>query len=118
MKAQSNTKPPQYIKSRGRMQVPYNITEEIVEDGNEKRTIFNYDYVIVDKLTKANIIKAIMAEEIGIENEIALINNKFRGNAEDVAEYAKYQQRRADVKIIAIDVIMDTKEDDITSNST
>ena len=59
MKGQSNTKPNNQIKSRGKTQVNYNITSKEVTDEHGTRIIWNYDIVEVDGIvTKLKVFEA------------------------------------------------------------
>ena len=65
MKAQSDTKPPAQIKSRGKTQVNYNAHEIEITDDQGTRTAWECDYVEVEgKVTKAKFLAALDAEEV------------------------------------------------------
>jgi hypothetical protein len=65
-KAQSDTHPPDQIKSRGKTQVNYNVHEIEVEDPEGgTRTAYEYDYVeVAGQVTKAKVLAAMEAEEL------------------------------------------------------
>ena len=100
MKANANHKPEQFIKSHGKLFYNYNIIQsrEVDEVTGEKRISFDYEYIEVADKTKASIVSAIMRDKYTVSEEIALINNKFRGEVKDLAEYNDYQVERAKVK--------------------
>ena len=59
MKGQSNTKPNNMIMSRGKTQVNYNITSEVITDEHGSRTVWKYDIVEVDGIvTKLKVFEA------------------------------------------------------------
>ena len=65
MKAQSNTKPPAQIKSRGKTQVNYNAHEVEIIDEQGTRTAWEYDYVAIEgNVTKAKVLAAMNDEEL------------------------------------------------------
>lgn len=68
-KAQSDTEPPGFVKSRGKTQVNYNAHEIEVEDPDGGiRTAWEYDYVEVEgKVTKVKVLAAIKTE--GLEDD-------------------------------------------------
>lgn len=102
MKVNANHKPERFTMSHGKLFYNYNITQLMEIDGftGEKRTSFNYEYVEVPDKTKASIINAIMRDKYTVSDEIAFINNKFRGKAKDLADYDDYQAERVKVKNI------------------
>lgn len=72
MKAQSDTHPPDQIKSRGKTQVNYNVHEIEVEDPEGgTRTAYEYDYVeVAGQVTKAKVLAAMNAEELEDDPEV------------------------------------------------
>lgn len=101
MKANSNNHPGEYTKSKGKLFFNFNITESQKTDEHGTRTNFDYEYVEVDSKDKDSIIKAIMRDGYTIDDEIAMINNKFKAGAKEDLEYDSYQAFRAAVKLIA-----------------
>ena len=66
MKAQSDTEPERFIKSRGKTQFNYNIHQVTIEDPDgSTRTAYEYDYIEIEgKITKAKILAALQATEL------------------------------------------------------
>jgi len=110
MRANANYKPEQFTKSHGKLFYNYNIIQsmEVDEETGEKRTSFNYEYVEVVDKTKASIINAIMRDKYTVNDEIAFINNKFRGETKDLIDYDDYQAERVKVKNIVNTVSEET----------
>ena len=101
MKVNSDHKPDVFTESREHIFHNYNIVESQKTDEmtDETRTVFDYDSVEVKSKTSADVIKAVMAENYSLEDEIALINNKLTGETEEHnQEYAEYQAKRDQVK--------------------
>ena len=90
MKANSDNNPGKYTKSKGKLFFNFDIIESEKTDEHGTRTVFDYDYVEVKDKTSGEIIRAIMRYKYTIEDEIALINNKFRGEVKDITEYDDY----------------------------
>ena len=98
MKANSDTRPETFIKSKNTTIFNFNIVETTKEDiDGAKRISFDYDYIeIKGKATKSKIISAIIRNTHSSDDEIALINNKL--NSKNLEEYVAYQKLREDVK--------------------
>ena len=102
----SDTYPEIIVKSAGKTQVRYDIEEtEFEEMDGTKRACYDFSYVAIEgELTRAKIIDAIIADEIGNKDaEIALINNELASPG--TAEYAEYQALRTHAKEIATEVL-------------
>ena len=102
----SDTYPEIIVKSAGKTQVRYDIeASEVEEMDGTKRACYDFSYVAIEgELTKAKIIDAIIADEIGSKDaEIALINNELASPG--TAEYAAYQALRQHAKEIAAEVL-------------
>ena len=64
-KAQSDTQPPQFIESRGKTQVNFNVEQVEVTDDQGTRQIWQYEYVEIDgKITKGKVLEAMDVEEL------------------------------------------------------
>ena len=100
MKANSDNNPGKFTESKGKLFFNFNIVESEKTDEHGTRTVFDYDYVEVKDKASGEIIRAIMRDKYTIEDEIALINNKFRGEVKDITEYDDYQAVRVTVKDI------------------
>jgi len=101
MKVNADHKPDVFTESREHIFHNYNIVESSKTDEmtDETRTVFDYDSVEVKSKSKEDVIKAVMAENYSLEDEIALINNKLIGETEEHnQEYAEYQAKRDQVK--------------------
>ncbi len=107
MKANANHKPERFTKSHGKLFYNYNIIQS--KEIEKEEASFNYEYVEVLDKEKASIINAIMRAKYTINDEIALINNKFRGEAKDLTDYDDYQAERIRVKEIANTTAADIK---------
>lgn len=60
MKAQSDTKPEKFVKSRGKTQVNFNIQQVEITDDQCTRQIWEFDYVEIEsKVTKAKVTEAL-----------------------------------------------------------
>jgi len=102
----SDTFPETIIKSAGKTHVRYDIEEtEFEEMDGTKRTCYDFSYVAIEgELTRAKIIDAIIADEVGSKDaEIALINNELASPG--TAEYAAYQALRTHAKEVAKEVL-------------
>ena len=102
----SDTYPEIIVKSAGKTQVRYDIEEtEFTEMDGTKRTCYDFSYVAIEgELTRAKIIDAIIADEIGSKDaELALINNEL--SSPGTGEYATYQALRTHAKEIAAEVL-------------
>ena len=98
MKAQSDSIPERFVKSRGRVQFNYNIHEITVAnlDGTT-RTAYEYDYVELEgDVTRSKLIDAVISDKFTKADEIALINDKLANI--NVDKYRAYQTFRAQVK--------------------
>ena len=100
MKVNSDNKPEQFTKSRGKLFFNYNIVESVKTDEHGTRTVFDYDSIEVKDKSKNTIIAAIMRDKYSIDQEFALINNKLKNKDID-SEYDAYQTMRVAVKEIA-----------------
>ena len=98
MKANSNNHPGEYTKSRGKLFFNYNIIESEKTDEHGTRTVFDYDCVEVKSKDRDDIIPAIMRDKYSVNDEIALINNKSRGEEKDIIDYDDYQAFRVQAK--------------------
>ena len=100
MKANSNTEPKQFIKSRNITHFNFNIVETTKEDiDGESRISFDYDYVeIKGDVTRDKLISAVIRDKYSEDAELALLHNKMAGKG--LAEYDGYQVFRADIKAI------------------
>lgn len=103
MKSNSNHVPERISQSAGKYQVAYNIAETVKEEMGESRTSYDYDYVAVDKVDRATIIDAVIADTYSKDAELALINNELASPG--TAEYAAYQALRQHAKEIAAEVL-------------
>ena len=102
----SDTFPETIIKSAGKTHVRYDIEEtEFEEMDGTKRACYDFSYVAIEgELTRAKIIDAIIADEIGSKDaELALINNELASPG--TAEYAAYQALRTHAKEVAKEVL-------------
>jgi len=98
----SDTFPETIIKSAGKTHVRYDIEEsEFEEMDGTKRACYDFSYIAIEgELTRAKIIDAIIADEIGGKDaEIALINNELASPG--TPEYAVYQELRNHAKDVA-----------------
>ena len=110
MKAQSTEIPAPQIKSRGKTQINYNVREvEITDDMSGKtRTAYEYDMVEIEgDVTRDKIVSAILTAEHSIDEQLAILYNKMM--SKDIEEYDAYQNRRAEVKQIADELLQKTK---------
>jgi len=112
MKGNSNTQPNQFEKSNGKTQFRYNIVET-VRTNDDETTIptWNYEYIDVDATDKDTLIRALMKDKYETSDEIALINNKFKGDTKGASDYAEYQAYRDVVKDIIIEPSTPTAEE-------
>ena len=102
----SDTYPEIIVKSAGKTQVRYDIAgSEFEEMDGTKRACYNFSYVAIEgELTRAKIIDAIIADEIGSKDaEIALINNELASPGTE--EYAAYQALRTHAKEVSAEVL-------------
>jgi len=101
MKANSNTIPETFIKSKTCTHFNFNIVETTKEEmDGESRISFDYDYVEIEgEVTRDKLISAIIRDRYSKDAELALLHNKIIGK--DVPEYDEYQEFRAVVKTIA-----------------
>jgi hypothetical protein len=102
----SDTYPEIIVRSAGKTQVRFDIAEtEVTEMDGTKRVTYDFTYVAIEgELTRAKIIDAIIADEIGSKDaELALINNELASPG--TAEYAAYQALRQHAKEIATEVL-------------
>ena len=102
----SDTYPEIIVKSAGKTQVRYDIEEtEFEEMDGTKRACYDFSYVAIEgELTRAKIIDAIIADEIGNKDaELALINNELASPGTE--EYAVYQALRTHAKEVAKEVL-------------
>ena len=102
MKANSDNRPETFVKSRNKLFFNFNIIESEKTDEHGTRTVFDYDSVEVENQDRDSIIKAIIRDRYSIDDEIALINNKFKAADKEDPEHDAYQAFRYDVKQIAI----------------
>ena len=100
MKANSNTRPEQFIKSRDLTHFNFNVVETTKEDMDGKSRIsFDYDYIeIKGKVTRDKLISAVIKDKYSEDAELALLHNKMAGK--DLLGYDKYQAFRVEVKKI------------------
>ena len=100
MKANSNTIPETFIKSKKNTHFNFNITETTKEDmDGESRISFDYDYVeIKGDVTRDKLISAVIRDKYSEDAELALLHNRI--NDKGLEEYGEYQLFRADVKTI------------------
>lgn len=105
MKANSNTKPDSFIKSKEKTLFNFNIVETTKEDiEGGQRISFDYEYVVIEgKIIRDKLISTIIADKYSKDDEIALLNNKMA--AKDLVEYDEYQAFRAKVKQIVDEAI-------------
>jgi len=101
MKANSDTRPETFIKSRGLTHFNFNIVETTREDMDGTKWIsYDYDYVeIKGEVTRPKIIDAIISSVHGKDGELALINNELA--TPGTKEYKDYQVLRAAAKDMA-----------------
>ena len=107
MKANSNTIPKTFIKTKRNTQFNFNIVETTKEEmGGESRISFDYDYVEIEgEVTRDKLISAIIRDKYSEDAELALLHNKM--NDKDLDEYGEWQLFRADVKLI-VDAALET----------
>ena len=98
MKANSNTIPETFIKSKRNTHFNFNIVETTKEDmDGESRTSFDYDYVEIEgEVTRDKLISTVIRDKYSKDAELALLHNKM--NDKGLAEYGEYQLFRAGVK--------------------
>jgi len=103
MKANSDTKPKQFIKARDKTLFNFNITKTTKEDiDGTSRPSFDFEYVeIKGDVTRDKLVTAMIRDKYSIDEEFALINNKFKNKDKTDPEYDNYQSTRAVVKEIA-----------------
>jgi len=96
--------PEQTIKSNGRTQIRYDITEVTREDMNGIRTSYDFSYVEVSgEVTRAKIIDAIVSSVYTKDAEIAILNNYLTDGPSE--KYVIYQALRIKAKEVA-DVVL------------
>jgi len=98
MKANSDTYPERFIKSRGKTFFNFNIVESQIEEEGSIRIVFNYEYVEVQGKDRTSLIRAILNDRYTLEDEIAIINNYSRDKDKYAIEYDAYQSFRDGVK--------------------
>lgn len=105
MKGNSDTYPERFKKRAGKTHFRYGIEAVEKQDMNGSvRQSYDYDYVVITgEVTKAKILRAMIADKFSIEDEIALINNEMASAG--TAEYAAYKAYRNAVKLIAKEVV-------------
>ena len=100
MRSNSDHYPEQTIKSNGKTQIRYDITEVTREDMNGTRTSYDFSYVEVSgEVTRAKIIDAIISSVDTKDAEIALLNNFMNDGPSE--KYTSYQALRAKAKEVA-----------------
>ncbi len=102
MKATSDTRPGRFTKSHGKLFFNFNIMEKQVENEEETRSAFEYEYVEVENKLRPSLIRSLIRQAYAMEDEIALINNNAEGNP---TEYNNYLIYRRNVKIIVDDLL-------------
>jgi hypothetical protein len=110
MKVNSDHAPEQFTKSKGKLFFNYNIVESEKTDENGTRTVFDYDSVEVKNKDKNTIIAAIMQDNYSIDEELALINNKFKLGEVD-PEYEGYQSTRDSLQLSVSGILAETQEE-------
>lgn len=80
----------------GKFLFTYN-RETIMVEGKEQH---QFDAVELDKPERDSAIFALIGLKYSVSSEIALINNRIIGDAEDIVMFDAYQQFRNDVKAI------------------
>lgn len=92
----------------------YNDYPEVIDYGthftipyNIKKTEFGYEAETIEAkaINKEKITKSLIKSRYGLDDEIAIINNKDSGEAKYLVEYEEYQQFRADCKALALSII-------------
>jgi hypothetical protein len=101
MKGNSVERPQVMVKSEGKTQVLYNITEITKEDIEGKtQQSFDYDYVeISGEITRGKIVDGVIMQTHSKDAELALINNELLSPG--TKEYQEYQKLRTFAKGIA-----------------
>ena len=105
MKANSNTRPPDFIKSKSAQIFNFNIVEIIRKDfkGVSVKS-FNYEYVeIKGEVTRNKLIAAIIANSYSKDDELALLHNRLI-NKNNV-DYEDFQIFRTNIKQI-VDLVL------------
>ena len=103
MKAQSHNIPQRFQHiGNGAYYINFNIKEDMMEspDGDPVE-VYVYDYVRVDRLTRSNIIAAIVRDQFSQDKVEAIQNNYINGD--DVIEFLRLQAWREYAKLIADD---------------
>lgn len=100
MKANSDTKPKKFIKSRGKLFFNFNVVESEKIDEHGTRIVFDYEFVEVKTKDRKSVISAIMRDKYSTDEEFAFINNKFKNKDTIDLEYEDYQATRDLVKEI------------------
>lgn len=103
-KSISTENPPKYFNFGKTKQINYNITSKKVDDV----IYFEYNTIIVQNITKANIIQSLIQERYDINAEIALLNNYQESPDIYNQEYKEYQEYRLKCKNIADNILKDT----------
>jgi hypothetical protein len=104
MKAQADNRPETTVKSNGKIQYNFNIkaVEKVDELKGTTHTVFEYEYVEVENTDRNTLVRAMMKDKYSIEDELALINNKFKGDPNGNIEYEDYQTYRQNVKLLVV----------------
>ena len=108
MKAISDTRPKEFVKSQGKTQVNYNITETTTETvSGGSRTSYEYDFVEIEgEFTKSKVISALLFEDYNTDDQIAILaNNATVGKPTE--EFINFQTKRTSVKAIADKIVYD-----------
>ena len=110
MKAQSHSIPPRFLPvGNGKYHVNYNIVEDEMEQPEgDPVTVYLYDYVKVDKLTRDNVINAVIRDKYTQDQVEAIMNNFIDCN--EVDEFLRMQNYREYAKAIADDATQEQIE--------
>lgn len=103
-----DTVPPKSYTSNGKTIFPINVKQTLVTDAMTGKTRTQYEYqeaVVEGEVTRDKLIRAQIAAQYYIEDEIALINNKISDPVKYAAEYTAYQtvreKAKADAAVLA-----------------
>ncbi|MDA3790504.1 MAG: hypothetical protein PF503_18680 [Desulfobacula sp.] len=104
MKVNSGHTPDKFTSSKGKLFYNFSIVESEKTDETGTRTSFDYESVEVKDKKKSTVIAAIMRDRYSIDEEFALVNNKFKNKDNADLEYDDYQAMRSMIKDIAKDL--------------
>jgi hypothetical protein len=96
-----NTLPPKSYTSNNKTVFPINVKQTQVTDLMTGKTRTQYEYqeaVVEGEVTRDKLIRAQLAAQYSIEDEIAMLNNKISDPVKYAAEYTTYQTVREKAK--------------------